>query len=58
MPPQNTLRRSLERWFEAEGIRPVVRGEFADPGLLKVFGQKGIGVFAVRTAVARETQEQ
>jgi LysR family transcriptional activator of nhaA len=52
------LRRSLEQWFEAEGIRPVVRGEFADPTLLKVFGQNGAGLFAVRSAVERETRRQ
>jgi LysR family transcriptional activator of nhaA len=57
MPSENTaLRRSLEQWFEAGGIRPVVRGEIADPGLLKVFGRHGAGLFAVRAAVARETQ--
>ena len=57
LPAENTaLRRSLEQWFDSEGIRPLVRGEFADPGLLKVFGQNGAGVFAVRTAVEQETQ--
>src|SRR5262245_21505883 len=49
------LRRSLEQWFDAEGIRPLVRGEFADPALLKSFGQNGVGLFAARTAVERET---
>jgi LysR family transcriptional activator of nhaA len=59
LPAENTvLRRSLEHWFDAEGIRPLVRGEFADPSLLKVFGQKGVGIFAVRTAVERESQRQ
>jgi len=59
LPAENTvLRRSLEQWFEAERIRPVVRGEFADPTLLKVFGQNGAGLFAVRSAVERETRRQ
>jgi LysR family transcriptional activator of nhaA len=59
LPAENTvLRRSLEQWFDAERIQPLVRGEFADPGLIKVFGQKGVGIFAVRTAVERETQRQ
>jgi LysR family transcriptional activator of nhaA len=59
LPAENTvLRRSLEQWFDAEGIHPLVRGEFADPGLVKVFGQKGAGIFAVRTAVERETERQ
>jgi LysR family transcriptional activator of nhaA len=59
LPAENTvLRRGLEQWFDAEGIQPVVRGEFADPGLIKVFGQKGVGMFAVRRTVERETQRQ
>ena len=59
LPAENTvLRRSLEQWFDAQGIQPLVRGEFADPGLVKVFGQKGVGIFAVRTSVERETQRQ
>jgi LysR family transcriptional activator of nhaA len=59
LPAENTvLCRSLEQWFAAEGIHPLVRGEFADPGLLKVFGQNGAGIFAVRTAVERATQRQ
>jgi LysR family transcriptional regulator, transcriptional activator of nhaA len=56
MPADNTvLRKSLEQWLEAENIRPLVRGVFADPALLKVFGENGAGIFAVRTAVERET---
>ncbi|HYV34569.1 MAG TPA: transcriptional activator NhaR [Gemmataceae bacterium] len=59
LPAENTvLRRSLEQWFDAEGIRPAVRGEFADTALIKVFGQKGAGIFAVRTAVEKETRQQ
>jgi LysR family transcriptional activator of nhaA len=56
LPGENTmLRRSLEQWFEAIGVRPVVRGEFADPGVLKAFGHRCAGVFVIRTAVERET---
>jgi LysR family transcriptional activator of nhaA len=56
-PAENTvLRRSLEQWFDAVGIRPQVCGEFADSALLKVFAQNGAGVFAVRAAVERETR--
>ena len=59
MPAEHTvLRRSLEQWFETEGVRPTIRGEFADPSLLKVFGQNGTGIFAVRTAVENETRQQ
>jgi LysR family transcriptional activator of nhaA len=56
-PAENTvLRRSLEQWFDAVGIRPQVRGEFADSALLKVFAENGAGVFAVRSAIERETR--
>jgi LysR family transcriptional activator of nhaA len=59
LPADNTvLRRSLEQWFDAERIRPLVRGEFADPALLKVFGQNGAGLFTVRTAMEQETLRQ
>jgi len=59
LPPENAvLRRSLEQWFDAVGVRPQVRGEFADPGLLKTFGKSHLGVFAVRAAVERETRQQ
>jgi LysR family transcriptional activator of nhaA len=59
LPPEGTvLRRSLEQWFDAQQIRPRVRGEVADPTLLKVFGQKGCGIIAVRTAMERETKRQ
>jgi LysR family transcriptional activator of nhaA len=56
--PNTALRRSLDQWFDAEGIRPRVCGEFADPGLLKEFGRAGVGIFAVRTAVENETKQQ
>ena len=58
LPGANTmLRRSLDQWFDAQGIHPQVRGEFADPALLKVFGQYGVGLFPVRTAVEGETRQ-
>ncbi|MDZ4782483.1 MAG: transcriptional activator NhaR [Planctomycetia bacterium] len=59
LPTENSaLRRSLEQWFDAEGIRPLVRGEFADSGVLKVFGRTGLGLFAIPTAVEKEVKRQ
>ena len=52
------MRRLLEQWFEAEGIHPVVRGEFADSAVLKVFGSTGLGIFAVPSVVEEEVQRQ
>jgi LysR family transcriptional activator of nhaA len=39
------LRARLDRWFEAEGIRPKTVGEFEDSALMAVFAARGLGVF-------------
>jgi len=55
LPTVNTsVRRALEQWFEAEGVRPVVAGEFEDPALLNTFGERGDAVFAAPTAIEGE----
>jgi LysR family transcriptional activator of nhaA len=41
----SSLRRSLDQWLDAEGLRPRVVGEIEDRALLKVFGQAGMGLF-------------
>ena len=51
---QKALRRSLEQWFESQGVRPRVIGEFDDTALMKTFGQAGEGLFPVPTAVEAE----
>ena len=53
----SNLRRTLEQWFEEQGIGPRVRGEFADSGLLKVFGRFGDGIFAASTAVEDDVRK-
>lgn len=59
LPTDNTtLRRSLDQWFEAEGIRPTVVGEFEDSALLKVFGQSGAGLFAGPSVIEAEVRRQ
>ena len=59
LPMEDTsLRRSLDQWFEAVGIRPLVRGEFSDSAALKVFGQTGVGIFAAPSAVEDEVRRQ
>ncbi len=59
LPAENTgLRRSLEQWFEAQNIRPLVVGEFQDSALLKTFGQAGLGVFASPTVTEKEVRRQ
>jgi LysR family transcriptional activator of nhaA len=59
LPTDNTtLRRSLDQWFEAEGIRPTVVGEFEDSALLKVLGQSGKGLFAAPSVIEAEVRSQ
>jgi LysR family transcriptional activator of nhaA len=59
MPLQDTsLRRSLDHWIEESGLRVNIRGEFADSGLLKAFGQVGAGVFVVPTAIEADVCRQ
>lgn len=59
LPPQSTtLRRSLEQWFDSHDIRPIVRHEFEDSAILKVFGQEGEGLVVVPSAMEREVEEQ
>jgi LysR family transcriptional activator of nhaA len=55
---ESSLRRSLDRWFAAVGVRPDVRGEFADSALLKEFGRAGRGVFVLPSAVEGEVVRQ
>jgi LysR family transcriptional activator of nhaA len=56
--PGSTLRRELDRWFEAEQLRPQLVGEFDDSALLKVFGQSGAGVFAGPSVIENEIKQQ
>ena len=50
----STVRRALEHWFDAEGIRPRIVAEFDDSALAKDFGEDGLGVFAAPTVIETE----
>ncbi|MBT9528396.1 MAG: LysR family transcriptional regulator [Rhizobacter sp.] len=39
------LRTRVDHWFERQGIRPRIGGEFEDSALLKTFGASGMGAF-------------
>lgn len=59
LPTSNTtLRRSLDQWFDRQGVAPRVVAEIEDSAVLKVFGQGGAGLFAAPTAVEREVRRQ
>ncbi|MBU2603516.1 MAG: LysR family transcriptional regulator [Actinobacteria bacterium] len=48
------LRRELDTWLEARGLRPVVVGEFESLSLLKAFGRIGAGAFAVPAMIEED----
>ena len=54
----SNLRRSLLQWFRENGLEPKVVAEVADSAVLKVFGQRGLGMFAVPTAVEADIARQ
>ena len=55
LPMSNSgLRRSLEKWFHATGIRPRLVGEVEDPAFVNILALHGLGFMAVPTLVAQE----
>lgn len=55
LPLDNSaLRRDLDEWFHAKGVRPSVVGEFADLALLRVFAERGLGAFAAPTVMEQQ----
>jgi LysR family transcriptional activator of nhaA len=59
LPTSNTTaRRLLDQWFESENIRPTIVAEFEDSALMKVFGQRGLGLFVASSAITTEVQRQ
>lgn len=41
----SAVRQRLDQWFERQGLRPHVAGEFEDSALLAAFGRSGMGAF-------------
>jgi LysR family transcriptional activator of nhaA len=59
LPTRNTtLRRSIDAWLEAAGVRPRIVGEFEDSALLKVFGGAGEGFFPAASVLEKEIVRQ
>ncbi len=56
--PTNSLRRSLDQWFDKHGLSPRVTGQFEDSALMKAFGQAGLGLFPAPTPIAQEICRQ
>jgi len=59
MPGEGSvLRRTLQGWFERQGICPRIVAEFEDRALMKAFGEHGSGVFTSPTAVEQDVLEK
>ena len=59
LPTHNTaLRRSLDQWFDSEGLCPEIKAEIEDSALLKTFAAAGVGLFVAPVAVSIELQKQ
>jgi LysR family transcriptional activator of nhaA len=55
LPMSNSgVRRSLEKWFQARGVRPRLVGEFEDGALVNILALNGLGFMAVPSVVAQE----
>jgi LysR family transcriptional activator of nhaA len=54
----NIVQSRLLQWFDSLHIHPRIVGEFDDSALMKAFGQAGLGVFPVPTAIAEEVAKQ
>lgn len=52
------LRRSLDAWFEREGIHPLVVAEVDDSALAEVLGGEGLGLLPVAAVIAPEVRRQ
>ncbi|MEP0357494.1 MAG: transcriptional activator NhaR [Paraglaciecola sp.] len=55
---KSVQRLNLLTWFETIGIQPIIKGEFEDSALTKLFGQFGYGVFCAPTSVEQHLSEQ
>lgn len=59
LPTDHTaVRRALNHWMDDNDVHPTIVAEFEDSALLKVFGQSGLGIVPVPTAIEREVKSQ
>ena len=48
------LRRTLEKWFQEQGVHPLVVAEYDDAALMKVAAEDGLGCFPLPTVAVNE----
>jgi LysR family transcriptional activator of nhaA len=59
LPTEHTqVRRSLNLWFDAKRIHPVVAGEFDDSALMFWFGRTGAGILPAPTVIEDDVQRE
>jgi LysR family transcriptional activator of nhaA len=59
LPTDDTaIRRQLNHWFSHLGVQPDMVGEFKDYALLRVFGQRGTGLFPAHSVLERQFRKQ
>jgi LysR family transcriptional regulator, transcriptional activator of nhaA len=52
------LRSQLDEWFERQSVRPKIVAEVEDSSLMRVFGEAGVGVFAVPDVIEDDLQRR
>jgi LysR family transcriptional regulator, transcriptional activator of nhaA len=59
MPSEaSSVRHAIDLWLSSRGVRPNIVGDFDDAALLKAFGQRGLGVFAMPSVIESEVVRQ
>ncbi|MGD9843332.1 MAG: transcriptional activator NhaR [Steroidobacteraceae bacterium] len=54
----SAVRLPIEQWFQSQGVRPRIVGEFDDGALMKAFGRAGVGVFAAPSVLESEIKAE
>lgn len=54
----DSLRASIDAWFEAHDIQPQVMASFTDSALLKTFGRAGLGLFPAPLPMQEDIRQQ
>lgn len=59
VPTDNcALRRVIDQFFDQNGIRPRIIGEFQDSALMSAFGQAGAGLFLAPSVIEPQLREK
>lgn len=54
----SAIRLKLEGWLAEKGINPTIKGEYDDTALMKVFAERGFGIFPAPEVIAEEIFKQ